>query len=195
MTGCVIVNQVLTAFNSTPSSYAIHILNMFIKIKNFNISGYIYYPEKSQCYGAYRRGPCKLNEYLILPKNDVIPKCVASPCDNENFVHFGGKCHELDKPGPCPVPELENVVGVNETTLEIICTKGFSDFLKDRFLGDTSKEQIAATIFTTTTTKRPNYVDPNFYIENKCFKGGMRWIDNQCPKQNEDQNNDSQLTK
>lgn len=74
------------------------------------------------CYPAYTRGPCSQGQYLILPRNKVVPECKSNPCVRDHFVPFRGGCYELNKPGPCALPELANVVGVNKTTLEIICT-------------------------------------------------------------------------
>lgn len=86
-------------------------------------AGYIYVPVQKQCYPVYTRGPCAPGQYLIKPKNRGTPQCQRNPCVQDNFVPFRGGCYELDTVGPCSFPELPNVVGVNETTFEIICTK------------------------------------------------------------------------
>lgn len=89
------------------------------------LKGYIYHPATDQCYPAHTLGPCKPGEYLILQKNKGTPICQPNPCNLDNFVPFRDGCYELDKPGPCKLPELLNVVGINETTFNIICTKDY----------------------------------------------------------------------
>lgn len=97
--------------------------NVFFLFVVSECKAYLYHPATDQCYPAYKQGPCESGECLILPENSGVPKCRPNPCAKDNFVQFRDECHELDKPGPCSLPELWNVVGVNETTLNIICTK------------------------------------------------------------------------
>lgn len=119
----------------------------------------------SQCFPAFQRGPCQQSQYLVLPKFNVIPECVRNPCDRDNFVVFNKQCWELNKSGPCPLPELSNVIGVNETTLEIICTRGFADILTRLGEGES-----------------PDY----YYNKKECFIGGKRWTNETCPQQIDD---------
>lgn len=84
---------------------------------------YLYYPKMNQCFPAYRQGPCGKSEYLILPKSSTTPKCAPNPCLWDTFVVFEDACHELNEAGPCPYPELGQVLGINETTLEISCVQ------------------------------------------------------------------------
>lgn len=146
--------------------------------------GYIYHPLTSQCYAAYTRGPCRESEYIILPRTSVIPECVPNPCKKANFVPFNNACHQLNKPGPCPVPEIDNKIGVNETTLEIICTKGF---LTTRFSGtNDSREPTTSTTTTTTTTTTESPIvngEVSYYKRKECFIGGKRWTSEKCPQQ------------
>lgn len=134
-------------------------------------SGFVYYPLENKCYEAYKKGPCRDYEYLVLHNNSVIPVCVPNPCRHENWVRFRNSCFELGKAGPCPVPELSNVIGVNETTLEVICTKGYSydEVLSQRFGVNTTAE-------------------PIYYDKKECYKGGIRWSSERCPQQNFDKN-------
>lgn len=151
----------------------------------FFSTGYIYHPLTSQCYAAFTKGPCSSDsEYLILPKTSVIPECIQNPCKRVNYVLFNNVCHQLDKPGPCPVPELDNVIGVNETTLEIICTKGFEQIIT-RFNPNDSKESTTSTTTTTTTTTESQIVNGAvpYYKRKECFIGGKRWIEETCPQQ------------
>lgn len=88
----------------------------------------------------------------------MVPECRPNPCVQDNFVQFRGGCYELDKSGPCAT-ELANVVGVNEKTLELICTK-------DNAYDYSSGVRI-------TTNETPT-----------CVFGGRRWTENKCPEQN-----------
>lgn len=110
--------------------------------------------------------------------------CVSNPCERVNYVPFNKGCHELDKPGPCPVPELDNKIGVNETTLEIICTKGFN--LSTRFSSiPSSTASPSSTSTATTTTIEPEITvgQATYYNKRECFIGGKRWTLEECPQQ------------
>lgn len=50
-------------------------------------------------------------------------------------VLYRGNCYSIHTPGPCELPELSFVVGVNVTTLAIDCIKQ-SIRLQDRFGDD-----------------------------------------------------------
>lgn len=159
-------------------------------------AGYIYYPSSNQCFAAYRRGPCDTGYYLILPKSSVIPECVRNPCMHDNYVNFRGNCYELDKSGPCPVPELMNVIGVNETTLDVICTLGYTAqevfSTATRFGGSNSTPSNESLISNNNTTPKtpPTTEEPIFFFRKECFIGGKRWKDEKCPQQNEEKNID-----
>lgn len=146
----------------------------------FRFAGYIYYPLKGLCYAAYKRGPCPQHEYLILPPSSVIPLCQQNPCYHDNWVLFGHQCVELGKPGPCPVPELSNRIGVNETTLEIVCTKGYTreeillntrNNFNDGYPNSTEHSTVDASI---------QFQDSTYYYNTtECFVGGKRWAEAQ----------------
>lgn len=111
-----------------------------------------------------------------MPKNEVIPKCVPNRCPL-NHVWFNQRCHELEKPGPCPYPDYPNVVSVNKITLEIICTQGLG------------LNYLPSTTTTTSTTESsilaerfgPPKPDPELrYDENDCLVGGYRWTHGLC---------------
>lgn len=82
--------------------------------------GHIFDPVKDKCFPAYRRGFCKSGEHLVLPPNEVIPKCARNPC-NEGWVQFRGKCYQLNSLGPCQPVALNPYIGVNEVTLAVEC--------------------------------------------------------------------------
>ncbi|CAH1280062.1 unnamed protein product [Diabrotica balteata] len=86
---------------------------------------YIYYPPKDFCYPAYRQGPCKDGEHLIVRGGDVIPSCNKNPCE-EGFARYKGNCYEMGKPnGPClPIQQGGGIFDVNATTLVVECLKG-----------------------------------------------------------------------
>ena len=150
-------------------------------------AGYIFYPPSSRCFAAYKKGPCNPGHYLILPKSSVIPECVRNPCTRDNYVNFRGNCYQLDKSGPCPVPELMNVIGVNETSLDVICTLGYT--AQEVFRTATRFGVIPSSNNNTTPTT-PTADEIIYYNRNECFKGGKRWIDEKCPQQCEQKNID-----
>lgn len=112
-------------------------------------------------------------QILVLPKNEVIPKCVPNRCDL-NHVWFNEKCYELEKPGPCPYPEYPNVVSVNKTTLDIICTQG----LGVNNLPETATTSTESSLANRFGSPKP---DPELrYDENDCLVGGYRWTHGLC---------------
>lgn len=127
MIGFVTVNLV-SLFNHK-LKYLMLIINLLL--------GYIYDPNNSKCYHIYHQGPCKAQEFLILPKDKVVPQCASNPCKKDKHVFFQSTCYELDRAGPCKLPELSYVVGVNVTSLEVMCVKQ-SVKLADRFSIDDS---------------------------------------------------------
>ncbi|CAH1101315.1 unnamed protein product [Psylliodes chrysocephalus] len=86
---------------------------------------YIYYPPKDSCYPAYRQGPCKNGEHLIIQPGDIIPSCVKNPCE-DGFARYKGTCYEMGRPnGPCrPIKEGGGIFDVNATNLVVHCLKG-----------------------------------------------------------------------
>lgn len=146
--------------------------------------GYIYYPLSNLCYAAYRKGPCRPNQYLILPKTSAIPECILNPCQVDGLVPFKNKCYSLQTPGPCSLPELSYVVGVNATTLHIECISDSVQFsLADRF----GSEEATSTTTTTTTTAKPLVIPVGFSIDEiggkECFIGSKRKFENKCPEE------------
>ncbi|XP_055683795.1 uncharacterized protein LOC129790339 [Lutzomyia longipalpis] len=101
--------------------------------------GYVYYPDNSMCYLVYRQGPCPENQMLILRRGKVMPECTTNPCREDGKVRFQNACYELHTAGPCRLPELSNVVGVNVTTLDIQCQKLSVD-IPNRFTEDEIKQ-------------------------------------------------------
>lgn len=97
-------------------------------------------------------------------------------------------CYELDTEGPCPKSEFENFVGVNETSLQIICTKGF---VERRFGEDSVLTNQSTQTPTITTTESPICFDrsgkPVYYKYEECFRGGHRYLNQRCPEQVKDQ--------
>ncbi|GLV32535.1 fuseless [Carabus blaptoides fortunei] len=83
---------------------------------------FVYYPPKDKCYHVYKQGPCNPNEYLILKKSDIIPKCVQNPCANDTMVLFNGKCQKLHTANGCPPLHLGGgTLEVNATSLQLEC--------------------------------------------------------------------------
>lgn len=112
----------------------------------------------------------------------MIPECVINPCTIENYVPFKSGCHKLDEGGPCTFPELSNVVGVNETTLEIICTQDYRIQMQinTRFNNDDQSNKNETTAIGTITTTTPSPpIQPisngTNYYKRECLIGGIRW--------------------
>lgn len=165
-------------------------------------TGYLYYPPTNVCYAAYRQGPCRLNHYLILPKNSPIPVCAPSPCSDGEVLYMK-RCYKLFQPGPCRLPELGTVVAVDPTTLEIDCLRelkiatpaptpsqlstdlgsrvGLDD--DDDNVGDTSGSSTVNTVSTTTHRVRvpPPGIDSSLIGEDRCDIGSKRYIEEKCP--------------
>lgn len=83
---------------------------------------YLYFPNNNSCYEAYRQGPCSLEYYVVLPDQNVIPKCVKNPCLIDGLVFFNQNCYPLKKlGGPCG---SKGVLNVN-TTFHLECMPVF----------------------------------------------------------------------
>lgn len=156
----------------------------------FPFEAYIYHPDKQQCYEAYTRGPCKQGHFLVLPPNHVVPACQENSCEKDNFVPFRNGCYKLDQPGPCDLgSEISNLVGVNETTLQIICTKDDKlNTLKNKNTDITSRIDDEDDSFKTTNSIAINVNGEKqactLAVEKKCFVGGIRWTQTRCATQN-----------
>lgn len=84
------------------------------------IPRYLYFPLNDSCHEAYRQGPCPQNQYVVLSKDEAVPRCVSNPCRRDGVVPFNGTCYPLRTiGGPCAP---DGVVGVNETTFQLECT-------------------------------------------------------------------------
>ncbi|XP_018317949.1 uncharacterized protein [Mycetomoellerius zeteki] len=82
---------------------------------------FLYFPLNNSCYEAYRRGPCPPKNYVVLPEDDAIPRCIENPCLKDGEVPFNGTCYPLRTiGGPCAP---DGVIGVNETTFQLECVQ------------------------------------------------------------------------
>lgn len=80
---------------------------------------FLYFPLNNSCHEAYRQGPCPSRNYVILPKNEVLPRCMENPCLEDGIVPYNGICYPLRTiGGPCAP---KGVLGVNETTFQLEC--------------------------------------------------------------------------
>lgn len=86
----------------------------------------------------------------------------------------------METPGPCPPSHIDNVVGVNETTLELVCTRGF---LNTRFSETTVPTPVDVQTTLEPTTPEPTVIDGEYYRKKECLPGGKRWKHEQCPQQ------------
>lgn len=160
---------------------------------------YIYYPIMQRCYPAYTKGPCKDGQFLVLPPNRVVPECQHNPCTLDNWVYFRKECVKLETAGPCMFPELPNLVGVNETTLELICTKDYRVMsliprvseddpeVNKTSYGSNDNGGIGSKWTVTPAIPEPAdehpIVNGTKYLGKRCFVGGIRWTKNSCPQQ------------
>lgn len=79
---------------------------------------FLYFPLNDSCHEAYRQGPCPPKNYVALPEDEVIPRCVENPCLKDGMVPFNGTCYPFNGiDGPC----AKGIIGVNETTLRLEC--------------------------------------------------------------------------
>ncbi|GAB1860316.1 DUF4789 domain-containing protein [Camponotus japonicus] len=82
--------------------------------------GFLYFPLNDSCYEPYRQGPCSSQNYLVLPQNETLPRCVENPCLEDGMVPYNGTCYPLKTTGsPCnPIVEI---LDVDETTFQLKC--------------------------------------------------------------------------
>lgn len=110
-----------------------------------------------------------------------MPECRPNPCQLPNYVTFREQCYPLDKEGPCMFPELGNVVGVNETTLKVMCTKD-SQILA--VIDRVGEENCTLPEKPVELPVGPAPQNVTVYHEyNKCLVGGRRWTAAKCPEQ------------
>lgn len=87
--------------------------------------GFIFYPADGSCREAYRRGPCRQGEILILPKSHKSPLCVVNNCRRDGYVEYNGKCQELDTFYPCKHYQyligIKTFLTVKPATFELTC--------------------------------------------------------------------------
>ncbi|OAD56935.1 hypothetical protein WN48_02460 [Eufriesea mexicana] len=80
---------------------------------------FLYFPLNNSCHEAYRQGPCTPQNYVVLPKNEVVPKCVKNPCLEDGLVPYNNTCYRLKTiDSPC---NPDGIIAVNETTFELEC--------------------------------------------------------------------------
>ncbi|XP_011861237.1 PREDICTED: uncharacterized protein LOC105558261 [Vollenhovia emeryi] len=80
---------------------------------------FLYFPLSNSCHEAYRQGPCPPGSYVVLPRNEALPRCWGNPCSEDGVVPYNGACYPLRTiGGPCAP---EGVLGVNETTFQLQC--------------------------------------------------------------------------
>lgn len=118
---------------------------------------------------------------MVLARNQVLPECQRNPCAADQ-VPFQNSCYKLDTAGPCRMSaQISNVVGVNETTLEIICTKDYE--LNSVSVGTRSDAEFDDTTDSIAINPEGQQQICTLYNKNSCFKGGIRWTQSKCPIQ------------
>ncbi|XP_037955600.1 uncharacterized protein LOC119685402 [Teleopsis dalmanni] len=99
----------------------------------------IYHPDSDACYIAFRKGPCKEDEMLVLAPNNVIPECIKNEC-SDGEIRINKICYKFGDGAPCRNAHLSYVLGVDPTTLMVDCVRQ-SISLASRF-GDDGLPQI-----------------------------------------------------
>ncbi|XP_025988507.1 uncharacterized protein LOC105200400 isoform X2 [Solenopsis invicta] len=79
---------------------------------------FLYFPLNDSCHEAYRQGPCPSGNYVVLPENETIPRCVENPCSQDGMVQYNGTCYSLRTIGPCGP---DGILSVNEATFQLEC--------------------------------------------------------------------------
>lgn len=85
-----------------------------------------------KCYAAYKQGPCKNGEFLVLDvKRNA--HCVQNECHG-NTVMYNGQCQSLDGEKGCEeykkIADNRKVfLTVNPTTLELACIDETENFV------------------------------------------------------------------
>lgn len=83
------------------------------------IPRFLYFPLNDSCYEAYRQGPCPFMNYVVLPKDEAVPRCEQNPCLDDGVVPYNGTCYPLKTAGgPCAP---DGTINVNETTFQLEC--------------------------------------------------------------------------
>lgn len=143
-------------------------------------AGHIYYPAYDRCFAAYTRGPCASGQLIILPRGAIIPQCIVNPCPKENEVWFRGGCYRLNSAGPCHLPQLNNVVSVNSTTLDLDCIGDMNVVpIWPSNLDDRGTFEDTPNITTTSPPPSPR-PDPEVWLFDDCFIGGKRSYQGKC---------------
>jgi len=79
-------------------------------------SPFLYFPLNDSCYEAYRQGPCPSKNYLVLLKNETMPRCVKNRCLQDGLVPYNDACYPLQTI-PCNPYLLE----LNVTIFQLKC--------------------------------------------------------------------------
>ncbi|GAB1860318.1 DUF4789 domain-containing protein [Camponotus japonicus] len=80
--------------------------------------GFLYFPLNDSCHEPYRQGPCSSKNYLVLPKNETVARCVENPCLEDGMVPYNGTCYPLQTIGsPDPIEILDE----EKTTFGLLC--------------------------------------------------------------------------
>ncbi|XP_051166511.1 uncharacterized protein LOC127284857 [Leptopilina boulardi] len=80
---------------------------------------FVYFPDSDSCHELYKRGPCPLKQIVVLPRNEVIPKCIDNLCQEENQVPFNGTCSRIGSIGG--ICGMKGMLIINGTTYQLEC--------------------------------------------------------------------------
>ncbi|CAH2208066.1 jg16078, partial [Pararge aegeria aegeria] len=97
---------------------------------------FLFHPDTDKCWLAYERGACPEEQYLVLPKDSMIPICVPNPCRTDSMVLWNGQCQKLGS-SVCGNTFPAKVLWVNATTSTVDCV---IVYLNNRFSIDVEFE-------------------------------------------------------
>ncbi|GAB1860321.1 DUF4789 domain-containing protein [Camponotus japonicus] len=96
--------------------------------------GFLYFPLNDSCYEPYRQGPCSSKNYLVLPENETMARCVENPCLEDGIVPYNGACAPLQTIGfPCNPDFRLEVFAINFQLHCISIHGGISASITDNF--------------------------------------------------------------
>lgn len=83
-------------------------------------SQFLYFPLNDSCYRAYSQDPCPPKNYIILPEDEIVPRCVENPCLEDGLVPYNDTCYPFGTRGPCASTEI---LDVNKNTFQLECIR------------------------------------------------------------------------
>jgi hypothetical protein len=125
----------------------------------------LYHPQTSLCHEAFKQGPCKSREILILKKTSSIPVCERNPCSGKQ-VQYNRICSDLPSTKACTQPKNDPThftLHVNPSSMQLECGKtSLYSRLGEELIDEENKT----------------------YATDACFVGGKRAQEGKCKIEN-----------